>query len=427
MEEILNNITLLLSNGLSTYIIYRYMHVFFEKRVVDKKVAVLMYAIQYIISAFVLVWIPYVLLNILIAILGYAVIVWCYGGTFLKKTIVIAAIYSSGFVIEGAVFVLLENTNVGLVDKRHIEGLVSLLVVCFEWLVMIALEKKFRVVRKDIVPSLAFSFMVVGAVVLICIQELLIFQQKGISNQIRILSVVVVMILVIIIFHLYASMSTIAEAQAKNQIIERAKNYYHNQAEMLQNNSEELREFRHDLKNKMYVMYQLLENEEILKAVEYLKRLEVKVERVQNYSQSGNIVVDSIINYKLSQAEKRGCSVQTEISLPENISIEDDDLVVILGNLLDNAIEATEKIKENKYIQVKIKYDRKCLFIKVINSFDNYVIIKNGKIQTRKEHYKYHGIGLQSVQNVADKYYGDVKITYDEKMFSVGVFLYSKE
>lgn len=89
MEEILNNITLLLSNGLSTYIIYRYMHVFFEKRVVDKKVAVLMYAIQYIISAFVLVWIPYVLLNILIAILGYAVIVWCYGGTFLKKTIVI--------------------------------------------------------------------------------------------------------------------------------------------------------------------------------------------------------------------------------------------------------------------------------------------------------------------------------------------------
>ena len=135
--------------------------------------------------------------------------------------------------------------------------------------------------------------------------------------------------------------------------------------------------------------------------------------------------IDSVINYKLSQAEKQGCNIQTEISLPDIIHIEDDDLVVVIGNLLDNAMEAVRELKENKYIQVKIKYDRECLVVKIVNSFDGKIMIKRGKIQTRKENREFHGIGLQSVKNVVDKYQGDLQYEYKDNRFSVVVLIYS--
>lgn len=427
MENILNNIVLLLSNGLATYVIYRFMHVFFERRVVDRKVTFCMYLLQYIISSFVLVRIPYLIINVVVSILCYGIIVYCYEGTLWKKIIVIAVIYSCGFVIEGFVFILLENTNNVLLEKRHIDALASVLVESLEWLVMIILEKKLKSLKKDITPPFVFTLTVVGEVILICVQEILIFQQKNINDSIRILSVLVTLILTIIIVYLYASLSTIAKEQVKNQIMEREKNYYHNQAELLQSGSENLREFRHDIKNKILVLNELLNKNEIERASAYIREFADKIEQRKSYSQSGNMVIDSIINYKLSLAEKQGCHIQTEISLPYNISIDDDDLVVVLGNLLDNAIEATAKLKENKYIQVTIKYDRKCLFVKVVNSFDAQVIERDGRIQTRKENEEYHGIGLQSVKNIANKYCGDLKIVYKAEVFSVGVVLYSKE
>ena len=111
--------------------------------------------------------------------------------------------------------------------------------------------------------------------------------------------------------------------------------------------------------------------------------------------------------------------------MPDIIHIEDDDLVVVIGNLLDNAMEAVRELKENKYIQVKIKYDRECLVVKIVNSFDGKIMIKRGKIQTRKENREFHGIGLQSVKNVVDKYQGDLQYEYKDNRFSVVVLIYS--
>lgn len=425
MEEMLKQVTLLLSNGLATYIIYRFMHVFFEKRAVEKKTAIAVYVLQYIISAFVLVWVPYPVLNVFIALLCYGMIAWCYEGSVRKRIIVIAIIYGCGFVIEAVVFILLENADVVLAEKRHIEVFATILEECFEWFVMIILESRLKIVKKDIVPPTNFTLMAVGQIILICFLEFLIFQGVEVEDEIRILSVLVAMLFIIIILYLYASVLNITEQQVKNQIMEREKDYYHNQAEILQNNEDGLRMFRHDLKNKMLVLYELLEKNETNQAKEYLKKLTEKIEKTQNYSQSGNIVIDSVVNYKLSLAEKQGCNITVEISLPSKLMIEDDDLVIVLGNLLDNAIEATKKLATNKYIHLKIKYDRECLIVKIENSFDNQVIIKKGSLQTTKENQSLHGIGLRSVQKIINQYNGELNIKYKENIFLVIVMLYS--
>lgn len=427
MEEVLNNFTLLLSNGLAMYIIYRFMHVFFEKRAVDKKVAVLAYVVQYVISAIGLVWVTYPIVNVFIALLCYGIITWCYEGTFWKKITVVAIGYLTGFMVELFVMFLISKESILPMEKRHFDAYITIVIQCIIWIIVLVIDNFLKHVQKRENIPVSFAIAIVGEMVMIIILEFLIFQQNGINSTIRIASVMVVTFIFLIIIYLYASLATIAEEQTKNQMIKREKDYYHKQAELLQNNSEELREFRHDLKNKMLVLYELLEKNETREAVNYLRKLAERIELVQTYSQSGNVVIDSIINYKLSQAEKQGCRIQTEIFLPSKILIEEDDLIVVIGNLLDNAIEAIEKLKENKYIQVKIKYDRGCLLVKVVNSFDSHVIVKKGKLQTRKGKQEFHGIGLQSVQNVVDKYQGELKLTYKEKMFSVGVVIYPRE
>ena len=95
-----------------------------------------------------------------------------------------------------------------------------------------------------------------------------------------------------------------------------------------------------------------------------------------------------------------------------------------MGNLLDNAIEAVEKIKKDKYISINFKYDRKCAFINVINSFDNVVNFIGDKMVTRKKNGSAHGIGLESVQNIVEKYDGILDLEYENKKFVTSIILY---
>ena len=424
MEELLNSLTLLLSNGFATYITYRFMYVFFDKWAVDRKVAVLAYVLQYVISVFVIVWIPYPIINVLVAPMCYLIVAMCYEGTFWKKIAVAAIVYLTGFVVELFIVFIVSKESVSLTEKQYFDAYITIIIECIIWIISLVINHCLKKNRKRENIPISFAVAIVGEMVMIITLELLIFQQNGINNIIRITSVMVVTFILLIIVYLYASLSTIAEEQNKNQMIKREKDYYHKQAEVLQNSSEELRGFRHDLKNKMLVLHELLEKGETREAVVYLRRLEEKIEQVQTYSQSGNVVIDSIINYKLSQAQKQKCNIQTEISLPSKILIEEDDLVVVIGNLLDNAIEANERLEENRYIQVKIKYNRGCLIVKVVNSFDSHVIVEKGKLKTRKEKQEIHGIGLKSVQGIVDKYHGELKITYKEEMFSVKILMY---
>ena len=149
-----------------------------------------------------------------------------------------------------------------------------------------------------------------------------------------------------------------------------------------------------------------------------------KLNSTNMYSQSGNIVIDSILNYKLSKAEKQGVNVRANVVLPEKIEIEDDDIVIILGNLLDNAIEATEHLEKDKYIEVDFEYNKDCAFVTVKNSYDNVINIVNGTLKTRKSDEALHGIGLKSVKSTVEKYDGILNYEHNNQEFVVNVILY---
>lgn len=122
------------------------------------------------------------------------------------------------------------------------------------------------------------------------------------------------------------------------------------------------------MKNYLYTLAGLIDESDI-DAKKYIEKLTDRLEKTKLFSNTGNPAIDSVINYKLSQAVRKGIDVKTDICFPKQLQENEDHFISILGNLLDNAIEAAEILKENRYLILKIQYRVGAVFIHVINSF----------------------------------------------------------
>ena len=122
------------------------------------------------------------------------------------------------------------------------------------------------------------------------------------------------------------------------------------------------------------------------------------------------------------QAENKGINVRTHVTIPESMKLSSYDMNILLGNLMQNAIDATEKCKE-KYIDVLIRYDRNCIFIKISNPYDGERLVKDGEYITTKNEEKNHGLGIRSVKKIVEKYDGSIFFTEERGEFIVKLVL----
>lgn len=171
---------------------------------------------------------------------------------------------------------------------------------------------------------------------------------------------------------------------------------------------DEIRRVRHDLKNHMIYLQKLVESDP-KKAQAYIGEI-LKSCSTKEVSQTGNLAVDALVNYKYLVAVQKNIEMKVEICIPEELNVDTADLCIILGNLLDNAIEAAEKCEKEKRIRLKILYGNRNIRIEIANTFDGEIHrMENGMYMTSKKDAKRHGIGLQSVQKSIDKYKGKLE------------------
>lgn len=130
------------------------------------------------------------------------------------------------------------------------------------------------------------------------------------------------------------------------------------------------------------------------------------------------------MNYMLNRAKTVLNHVNYEINIPKELAIRSFDLNVIVGNLLENAIESAEQSKE-RWLELFLNYERGMLFIRVRNSYDNAIKRKGEIYITTKKEKRIHGIGLQNVKNVVDTYKGDMQISDKDNIFDVKIILYA--
>lgn len=137
---------------------------------------------------------------------------------------------------------------------------------------------------------------------------------------------------------------------------------------------------------------------------------------------TGSLVMDALFFHKRRQAEKRGIRWQCDAKLLRDLPMREMDLCMIAGNMLDNAIEACERLREREaFVQVYMGAIKQCLLLEVRNSTD----LEDGKdlCRSRKGNPREHGLGLANIKAAAANYNGAVHMEVDKGIFTISVLL----
>lgn len=184
----------------------------------------------------------------------------------------------------------------------------------------------------------------------------------------------------------------------------------------------ETRRFRHDFKNMHIALEQLLKEGKCKEALEQLHLQDQVVQHTISQFDTGNSFADALLSHKQVRAERAGAAIYFKGALSPDIP-EPTDLCVILGNTLDNAIEACEKLGGEKNISVSAICRSGFLFLTICNPAPGPVAVRGGTVETTKENKTLHGFGLYSLNTVVRKYDGSLKLSSDPDRFTAEIEL----
>ncbi len=191
-----------------------------------------------------------------------------------------------------------------------------------------------------------------------------------------------------------------------------SKIYYENLIEI----NGATKKFRHDIKNLLVALQALISEKQNEKAIDYISKLQIMANEGTAKYNSGNFVADAIISTKSRIAEKNDTDIILDGCIP-NAGISDVDLVIILSNILDNAIEACESIAGHKIVNIK-SVQRKNIWLLTVANPSNEVIIENNSIiKTNKVDKDNHGFGLMNVRKIVEQYNGVFEVKYINDSF----------
>lgn len=221
-----------------------------------------------------------------------------------------------------------------------------------------------------------------------------------------------------IMISLNQSNRTAEELKLKEQQLKHNVQY----AETVRSQYQEIRQIRHDIKQHLDAVSGLQLEGKIEAAQKYISEISSGLESIEMFMDVGNDFVNAILNSKLSIAKSKGievlCSSSSEVS-----GISEYDLCNLIGNMLDNAIEAAEKTGDNAVVEVSIHSDKYKLMITLANSILQSVLNDNSKLKTTKNKTELHGFGVKSIKTIAEKYGGSVDFYEEDLTFFCRVIL----
>ena len=366
------------------------------------------------------------------SLLSYFIIALNYKSSMLKRVVAAVCSYLCIQLIQGLFFLI---TGIYTGGEVHLDDETVMFFVLISGLfgyIIASLLRKFKNIKKSkmSLPASWISLVIIPIFSVI----ITVFQFLYISflPQFVVISVCGIAFAIIpITFYLQDSIAKTYDDKLKSALHEQEKEYYFTQCQLMKESAENVKSMRHDMKLHLTTVSGFIASDKANKASEYLAGLLGDLHESEVYSDTGNIAFDSIVNFKLKNAIDDNIKVTVNMLVPSAINIEAADVVTILGNLLDNALEAVSKIDDTdeKIIKLDIESHKNNIIIKLDNTFDGeikYTQTEGGNadvIVTRKGTGN-HGHGLKNVRKSVEKYDGHMDISHDANIFSVGILLY---
>lgn len=408
-------------NILSVYIGFRIIRLFCPKKEESRIPPIIIYFLVWFVN-----WGIYYLCNNPFLTMGSLMIglfiatLLLYKGSIVRKLVAVISEIALGTISENIVWIFLEGQNSFYVN----EALGSLFSSFLLMLLVLILEKFFRLDNREHISLWSYFNIIIVMAGSTIIGEILV-RLGGDDQQLATLGLSVICLIDVSTYYLYDKINEVYVQKIERKTNKQRILFYENQFNLMKQSQKNIMSLRHDMINHLILLKAYLDNQEYDDAKNYLEDITHYVDVPGQHIHTANQEIDAILNYMLERAEKMSCRIETQLEVPDSPFMSQIDLNILLGNLLDNALEALERA-ENPYLYINMKYHKGVFIIKIHNSFDGTLIQKGKKYITRKQDKETHGIGLQNVNDIIDKYDGEQKIETDDSLFKIEIMLYTE-
>lgn len=351
----------------------------------------------------------------------------------LKKSFVLAILFDALLLAMDYLIYLISrwiSLDNELLGQQYVIGrsLVYLLGKIILFLIILVIRKKFgeKTMEKMLDTEwLRFLFFPVFTIVAISAM-LSVFEYVQTAEQANLLVVIAfgMVGMNIIVFYLI------------NDIVEREMKIHENkvfqiqakdQLEMYKSISENFdnqKRKTHEYKNQISCIESLLDKKQYSKLEEYVKKINGSLNNEPDTINTNNVIVNAILNTKYQEADAKGIAFVFRVNDLSELKIKDEDVVTILSNLLNNAIEACETCEGKKVIKFKFVKEDDMTIIAVKNTFNYDVKYENGEIKsTKTTNVDEHGVGIKNVLKSIEKYGGSYVIEDKNKEFFFSIII----
>jgi len=421
------NLMVFIGSLMNIFVLDRQVRVFFDKR----RTAFPLFALSFLFY-FVLINVTFWLgfhprTSMLIWFASRIVVSLNYEGSWKKRIIASISFTAIAGILDMTVMRLFGLYFASFFDGEVRHNFLSMTVVILITFIMALALQRFKHLKKDVIASpaiLVFLFIIPLSSIVLAFFLAVTTDPTPFGG---ILTSSIIFGINVIVFYLHDRLAASHARSLEAALHEREKDYYYAQCRMMQESEEQTKAARHDMASHLAAIKGYAEEHKSDAIRDYTASLLGSLGKIKSLSSTGNIAFDSIINYKLKNAKADNIRLTIRTAIPPVFNIELPDAATILGNLLDNALEAVAQAEE-KHITVDIEFSRQTLFIMVRNSFDGKILYADDaakreyRIVSRKA--AGGGHGLKNIDRAIEKYNGIMNITVEENVFTATVMLY---
>lgn len=405
----------LFSNLFHIYGMYMFANVFFQERCRSRKLEAALYTAYFALNSGAYLLFHNWAITLASNILPFFAITFFYKEGMIRRVLNVAAIYA---ITMGCDVLVMTLQNMMHIESAVFsEGFATSLVI----IAAADLSNKCLHMKKDILGRTPAMYYVTLLFVPLGSIFIAYFAAKGL-NAVSLITAVILLLINIDIFYLYDNVIDLFSERCEREVMESQNKAIQNQLEVVQQSQLRIRCLKHDMDNHLLRLKDLIEKEKYAEALEYLETVKSSTAADKKLIDSGNDLIDSMLNYKLARLHDN-IAQKYDIVVPKDLSFTEFDLNVIIGNLADNALEALEQLSadEPKKLEISIRYKQGYLKVYFGNTFDG-IMPEDG---SRKRDHENHGLGLKSVERIVHKYGGDMRAKVSDNWYEISLIMYA--
>ncbi len=405
----------LLGNLFQTAILYKFFNIGFTQKHTNKLTELLVFSFYFLATSGIYLFVNTPFVTLTANIIMFVGISTIYKSTWKARIYTTVTILVVTVLTEIAAVFLITMVGVNNQVIAYDIELITMHVTSKIFLyVAVLLFEKYTTPKKGSDLPLA-SWVLITLIPLFSLITAIVLYIEVANPVSIVVSTVALFVINIFVFFLYNRQSEVYSEVVDQQVLMQQNKAYGEQLRIMQDSLENVRLIKHDMKNHILTIKDMVEKDNLVDLANYIERAEGFLKTSDEIS-SGHSTIDSILNYKKAQANLLGVKLIVSANVPKELLVDNFDLTVILGNIIDNSIEAASKA-ENKHVYVNISFDRSILYLTTKNDYD-------GSFEKSKNK-NGRGLGLTSVKKVINKYNGLLTTNSTSKYFEVQIMLYT--